>query len=68
MKRINIQRDVESRKSIEQELPLVLETVIEPIKEEQYAESETIPESEADTSSAAEPQPKKRRRKTEGDV
>ncbi len=70
MKRINIQRDVESRKSIEQELPVIpiTEQMFEPVKEEQNAESETIQEHEADSSPSPEPQPKKRRRKTEGDI
>ncbi len=70
MKRINIQRDVESRKSIEHELPVIQRTeqMVEPVKVEQNAESETIQEHEADSVPNLEPQPKKRRRKAEGDI
>jgi hypothetical protein len=69
--RINIQRDVESRKNIAQatQLPAKrIETIVEAIKTENNAESEINPGSEDNAESAPGEKPKKRKRTSAGDV
>jgi hypothetical protein len=70
MKKINIQRDLESRRNMVQAVvPAVkIETVVEPIKAEEYAESEDVPGTAPDAGAPAGEKPKKRKRATEGDV
>jgi hypothetical protein len=70
MKKINIQRDIESRRNMVQTVipTREFETIVEPIKEEDYAESENVQGAASDTGATACEKPKKRRRATEGDV
>jgi hypothetical protein len=70
MKKINIQRDLESRRNISQTIPLArdFETEVEPIKETENAESEVIQGYEDDPGAIAGEKPKKRKRASAGDI
>jgi hypothetical protein len=69
MKKINIQRDVESRKNIAKAIPPVanIETVIEPVTQEKDAESEANQQQAVDPILTDE-KTKKRRRTAKGDI
>ena len=69
-KRINIQRDLESRKSISEykAFPAVHSETVTVNQEVENAKSETDREQETDQKPKEEDIPKKRRRKTEGDI
>ena len=69
-KRINIQKDVESRRRISQGVvpdTTKEEIVKEPVKEPEDAQSEAVSGTEADEALSPLHQPKKGRRKTQGD-
>jgi hypothetical protein len=70
MRKINVQRDLESRRHIAQTMPSVrdLETTVEIVKEEENAESEVTPGHEDDSGAIAGEKPKKRKRASAGDV
>jgi hypothetical protein len=70
MRKINVQRDLESRRNISQTMPLArdFETVTETVKEEENAESEVIPGQEDDPGAIAGEKQKKRKRTPAGDV
>ena len=68
MRRINIQRDIESRKNMEEKLPPVTATemITEPETHETDAESEIVQECETDKEPVKET--KKRGRSPKGDT
>jgi hypothetical protein len=72
MRKINIQRDLESRRNISQIMPPVreFETEVEreKEKEEENAESEVIQGNADDTVASAGEKPKKRKRTPAGDL
>jgi hypothetical protein len=69
MKKINIQRDVESRKNIARSIPPAakIETIVEPVTQEKDAESEANQEQAVDTS-PTDGKTKKRGRTAKGDT
>jgi hypothetical protein len=70
MKKINIQKDVESRKNIAGQIQSVMreETQVEPEKEKDDAQSEEILSEENDQIAQTGEKTKKRRRTAKGDV
>jgi hypothetical protein len=71
MKKVNIQRDLESRRNMIQAIApaKVFEMSIETVKkEEDNAESETVPGNEDDTVATAGEKAKKRRRTSAGNL
>lgn len=72
MRRINIQKDVESRKKLEDKLPLTIEieteTLVEPLIPQEDAESKNVQEPEDEQNSGQDDKPKKRRRTPKRDV
>ncbi|NDW10979.1 hypothetical protein [Dysgonomonas sp. 520] len=72
MKRINIQKDIESRNNIENNLPaperIEIETEVDPVIQQADAESEVIRETETDQSPEREQKTKKRGRAAKGDT
>ena len=66
-KKVNITKDVESRRKIESEQSVIPEFKA-PEKTEEYAESEIIPRSEIDEVPSLETKEKKGKRKTEGNT
>lgn len=70
MRRINIQKDVESRKNMENIQPVAerVETEVEPVIQQIDAESEVIREAEEDQGPEREQKAKKRGRTTKGNA
>ncbi|GAB6013567.1 hypothetical protein [Viscerimonas tarda] len=70
MKKINIQRDIDSRRNMAKAVMPVMgiETEVKPVKEENDAESEVVHRATPDTGAPAGEKTKKRRRTSEGDI
>ena len=70
MKRINVQRDVESRRKMEEKLPTANETktAVEPVTPPTDAQSKEVQEHEVDQIPEPDEKPKKRGRSAKGNI